>query len=58
MRRMAKVHVVYPSGYSFQYAMKGVNAAKNDAMFWSRAGAAKIIVESYTGRVSMIWDRE
>lgn len=58
MRRMANVHVVYPSGYSFQYAMKGVNAAKDDAMFWSRAGAAKIIVESYTGRVSMIWERE
>lgn len=58
MRRMAKVHVVYPSGYSFEYAKKGVNAAKDDAMFWSRAGAAKIIVESYTGRMAMYWERE
>jgi len=58
MRRMAKVHVVYPSGYSFQYAIKGVNAAKYDAMFWIMAGAVKIIIESYSGRMAMYWERE
>ena len=57
MSRMAKVHVVYPSGDSFQYAVKGVGAAKSEAKKSITAGAAKIIVESYTGRVSMYWEK-
>lgn len=56
MRRMAQVHVVYPSGKSTQHAIKGVGAAKMEAKRFIGEGVAKIIVESYSGRIAFYWE--